>query len=347
MLDTLVDPVQSAKAAGLRYTSDCKPGIQRQRVGRGFSYFDPEGKRIPPSPERDRIKALAIPPAWTDVWICPHPQGHLQATGRDAKGRKQYRYHPEWRRLRNQVKFDRLVPFGHALPTLRQQTAAHLQLKGMPREKVLATVVQLLEKTLIRVGNDEYARRNQSFGLTTLRDRHVDVGHSKVTFEFRGKSGVEHAISLQDRRLAKIIRQCQDIPGYELFQYFDEDQQRQTIDSGDVNDYLRRVTGADFTAKDFRTWKGTVLAASHLIEVHDFASQKQAEQYVRKMIKFVAQQLGNRPTTCRKYYIHPSIIDTYIEAKLATLMRQKLPALSHLSATEKGVLSVLQHIASV
>ncbi|WP_010479359.1 DNA topoisomerase IB [Acaryochloris sp. CCMEE 5410] len=347
MSDTLVDPVQSAKAAGLRYTNDNQPGIRRQRVGKGFSYFDVEGSRIPSSPERDRIKALAIPPAWTDVWICPYPQGHLQATGRDAKGRKQYRYHPEWRRLRNQVKFDRLLPFGHALPTLRQQTAAHLQLSGMPREKVLATVVQLLEKTLIRVGNDEYARRNQSFGLTTLRDRHVDVDHSQITFEFRGKSGVEHAISIEDQRLANIIRKCQDIPGYELFQYIDADQQRQTIDSGDVNDYLQWMTGADFTAKDFRTWKGTVLAASNLIEVHDFTSQKQAEQYVREMIKAVAQQLGNRPATCRKYYIHPGIIDTYIEEKLATLMQQKLSDLSHLSAAEKGVLSVLQHIASV
>lgn len=347
VLDPLLDPVQSAKAAGLRYTTDSQPGIQRQRVGRGFSYIDPNGNRIPPSPERDRIKALVIPPAWTDVWICPHSHGHLQATGRDARGRKQYRYHPEWRRLRSQVKFDRLLPFGLTLPSLRQQTAAHLKLKGMPREKVLATVVQLLEKTLIRVGNDEYARRNQSFGLTTMRDRHVDIDQSQVTFEFRGKSGVEHAITLEDRRLAKIIQQCQEIPGYELFQYFDAEKRRQTIDSGDVNDYLQYITGADFTAKDFRTWKGTVLAANALAKVSDFEDQKQAEQHVREIIKSVAQQLGNRPTTCRKYYVHPGIIDSYIEAKLLTLMQKKLEDLPQLSPEEQGVLAILQQISSV
>lgn len=345
MLDTLIEPVHSAKAAGLRYISDSMPGIQRQRAGRGFSYFDTTGERIPPSPERDRIKSLAIPPAWTDVWICPHPQGHLLATGRDAKGRKQYRYHPEWRRLRSQVKFDRLLPFGLALPRLRQQTAAHLKLKGMPREKVLATVVQLLEKTLIRVGNDEYARRNQSFGLTTMRNRHVDVDQSHLTFEFRGKSGVQHAITLEDRRLANIIQRCQELPGYELFQYFDEDKRRQTIDSGDVNDYLQHLTGSDFTAKDFRTWKGTVLATKALANARDFEDQKQAEKHVVEVIKIVAQHLGNRPATCRKYYVHPGIIDAYIEATLLTLMQQKLENLPRLSQAEQGVLSVLKQLS--
>lgn len=265
--------------------------------------------------------------------------------GRDVKGRKQYRYHPEWRRLRSRVKFDRLLPFGLALPNLRQQTAAHLSLKGMPREKVLATVVQLLEKTLIRVGNNEYARHNQSFGLTTMRDRHVEIDQSQVTFEFRGKSGVQHTITLEDRRLAKIIQQCQEIPGYELFQYFDDDKRWQTIDSGDVNDYLQHLTGADFTAKDFRTWNGTVLAASALAKVNDFEDRKQAEKHVIDIIKIVAQQLGNRPATCRKYYVHPGIIDSYIEAKLLGLMQKKLEDLPRLSMEEQGVLSLLQQIS--
>ncbi|MEO0377562.1 MAG: DNA topoisomerase IB [Cyanobacteria bacterium P01_A01_bin.17] len=323
MSNLLADPVQSARAAGLRYVSDDRPGIQRQKVGRGFSYIDLDGDRIPPSPERDRIQALAIPPAWTEVWICPNPQGHLQATGRDAKGRKQYRYHPEWRRLRSRAKFDRLLPFGLVLPTLRQRTTQHLKLKGLPREKVLATVVQLLGKTLIRVGNDQYARRNRSFGLTTLRDRHVEIEEGQVTFEFRGKSGVEHAITLEDPRLAKIVQQCQEIPGYELFQYFDENKQRQTVDSGDVNVYLRQITGSDFTAKDFRTWAGTVLTTAELIKVSDFEDDQQAQKYVRETVKAVAKQLGNRPATCRKYYIHPVIIEAYVEAKLIAMMEKQ------------------------
>lgn len=349
MSNLLADPVQSARAAGLRYVSDDRPGIQRQKVGRGFSYIDPDGNRIPPSPERDRIQSLAIPPAWTEVWICPNPQGHLQATGRDAKGRKQYRYHPEWRRLRSQAKFDRLLPFGMALPALRQQTTQHLRLKGLPREKVLATVVQLLGKTFIRVGNDQYARRNRSFGLTTLRDRHVEIEAGQVTFEFRGKSGVEHTITLEDPRLTKIVQQCREIPGYELFQYFDENKQRQTVDSGDVNVYLRQATGSDFTAKDFRTWAGTVLTAAELIKVSNFEDDQQAQRYVRETIKAVARQLGNRPATCQKYYIHPVIIDTYIEAKLIAMMeesRSKLQSYAQLSAHETGVLSILQQTSA-
>ncbi|PZD71214.1 hypothetical protein C1752_07490 [Acaryochloris thomasi RCC1774] len=349
MSNLLADPVQSARAAGLRYVSNDRPGIQRQKVGRGFSYIDLDGNRIPPSPERDRIQALAIPPAWTEVWICPHPQGHLQATGRDAKGRKQYRYHPEWRRLRSRAKFDRLLPFGLVLPTLRQHTTQHLKLKGLPREKVLATVVQLLGKTLIRVGNDQYARRNRSFGLTTLRDRHVEIEEGQVTFEFRGKSGVEHAITLEDPRLAKIVQQCQEIPGYELFQYFDENKQRQTVDSGDVNVYLQQITGSDFTAKDFRTWAGTVLTAAELIKISDFEDDRQAQKHVRETVKAVAKQLGNRPATCRKYYIHPVIIETYIEAKLIAMMEKRRSELEHhaqLSAHETGVLSILHQTSS-
>ncbi|MGB7417158.1 MAG: DNA topoisomerase IB [Thermosynechococcaceae cyanobacterium] len=346
MSTLLCDPVQSAKSAGLRYVSDDQPGIERQKVGRGFSYIDLDGNRIAPSPERDRIQALAIPPAWTDVWICPNPQGHLQATGRDAKGRKQYRYHPQWQRLRNRAKFDRLLPFGMALSSVRQQTAQHLKLKGLPREKVLATVVRLLEKTLIRVGNDQYARRNQSFGLTTLRDRHVEIEKGQVTFEFRGKSGVEHAITLEDPRLAKIIQQCQDIPGYELFQYFDENKQRQTVDSGDVNVYLQQTMGTDFTAKDFRTWAGTVLTAAELLKVSDFEDDKQAQQYVRETVKTVARQLGNRPATCRKYYIHPAIIEIYIEAQLGGMMKTlQLERLPQLSSHELGVLSILHQLS--
>lgn len=322
-LAIVTDPVQSAQKVGLHYVTDATSGIQRRAAGRGFCYFDADGNRVCDRETLARIKSLVIPPAWKNVWICSLPHGHLQATGYDAKGRKQYRYHSEWRGHRNQNKFNRMIAFGLVVPTIREQTEHHLKVSGLTREKVLATVVQLLEKTLIRVGNDEYALKNRSFGLTTMRDRHVTFsGNSQVKFQFRGKSGVEHEIELSDRRLAKIIKQCQDIPGHELFQYLDETGQRQTISSGDVNSYLRTITGQDFTAKDFRTWSGTVQAALELKTIGDAHSQTEAKKNITQAVKNVAQLLGNRPATCRKYYIHPSILDAYAEGTLIPFLNQ-------------------------
>jgi DNA topoisomerase-1 len=315
-LKLITDPVESAKIAGLRYVTDDSPGIRRQRRGRGFSYIDVDGERITDSSELKRLKSLVIPPAFEDVWICPMPNGHLQATGRDAKGRKQYRYHPRWCKIRSQTKFNRMIPFCAALPLIREQTERDLALRGLPREKVLAVVVRLLETTFIRVGNAEYAQENNSYGLTTLRDRHVEFSGSTVHFHFKGKSGVKHDIAVSDRRLAKIVKRCRDIPGYELFQYFDDQDQRQTIDSEDVNTYVRNIAGDDFTAKDFRTWAGTMLAARELKQLEPFESQTQAKKNVTQAIKAVAKQLGNRPATCRKYYVHPAIIEAYLEGNL-------------------------------
>ncbi|MBD2460915.1 DNA topoisomerase IB [Oscillatoria sp. FACHB-1407] len=321
-LAVVTDPIQSAEKAGLHYVTDTVPGIQRKASGRGFCYYDADGSRVCDRDTLARIKSLVIPPAWKNVWICTLSHGHLQATGYDAKGRKQYRYHPDWRGHRNQNKFNRMVAFGLVLPKVREQTDRHLQLSNLPREKVLATVVQLLEKTHIRVGNDEYAVKNSSFGLTTMRDDHVSFSGSQVKFQFRGKSGVEHDIELSDRRLAKIVKRCQDIPGHELFQYIDEDGQRQTIHSGDVNSYLRSITGEDFTAKDFRTWSGTVQAALELKDLGTASSQTEAKKNITQAIKNVAEKLGNRPATCRKYYVHPAVLEAYSEGTLIPLLEQ-------------------------
>ncbi len=311
-----VDPVESAKAAGLRYVSDDIPGIRRRKSGKGFTYLDPKGQTVRDPKELRRIQALAIPPAWTDVWICPSRNGHLQATGRDARGRKQYRYHPEWRNVRDETKFGKMIAFGDALPKIRERVEEDLSRRGLPREKVVATVVKLLETTLIRIGNKEYVKQNKSFGLTTLRDGHVDIEGSKLRFEFRGKSGKEHQVEVQDRRLARIVRQCRDLPGQSLFQYLDEEGARQSISSEDVNAYLREITGEDFTAKDFRTWGGTVLALSALLEVGLCESEKDANKAVVETIKRVAGELGNRPAICRKYYVHPLVIESFVEGKL-------------------------------
>ena len=309
-----LDPVESAKAAGLRYVDDeTTRGIRRLGSTSRVRYLDPNGRTVSDPAELQRIRALAIPPAWTDVWICPIPNGHLQATGRDARGRKQYRYHARWREVRDEVKYGRLIAFAEALPRIRQRTDADLQRPGLPREKVLAAVVQLLEKTLIRVGNEEYARQNGSVGLTTMRDAHAKIEGGKVRFEFRGKSGIEHAIDLEDRRLAKIVKACRDLPGYELFQYIDEAGERQVIDSADVNAYLREISGEDFTAKDFRTWAGTVLAAQALAAVAEFKSNSEAKRNVVKAIESVAKRLGNTKAVCRKCYIHPAILDAYMD----------------------------------
>jgi len=318
----IIDPEASAKAAGLRYVSDEPPGIRRQRAGRGFTYLGVDGRPIHDPEVLHRLKSLGIPPAWTEVWICPLPHGHLQATGRDAKGRKQYRYHPRWRVARDETKYGRMVAFGEALPLIRKQVEHDLALAGLPRAKVLATVLRLLETTLIRVGNEEYARVNRSFGLTTLRDRHVDIAGTTLRFHFRGKSGQEHTVETSDRRLARIVRRCQEIPGQELFQYGDDEGQRRTIDSTDVNEYLRQISGQDFTSKDFRTWNGTVLAIQALQACGTGESAAQAKKAVVEAIKTVAAQLGNTPAICRKCYVHPAVIEAYLEGSLLRMLQR-------------------------
>ena len=343
-----VDPVESAKAAGLRYVSDDMPGIRRRKKGKGFTYTDPKGETVRDAKTLERIRKLAIPPAWTDVWICPQANGHLQATGRDARGRKQYRYHAEWRTVRDETKFGKMMVFGEALPQIRARVEQDLALRGLPRQKVLAAVVKLLETTLIRVGNREYMKQNNSFGLTTLRDGHVDIQGSTLRFEFRGKSGKDHSVEIQDRRLARVVKQCRDIPGQTLFQYLDDDGVRQKISSEDVNAYLREITGQDFTAKDFRTWGGTVLALSALLEVGACESEKEANKAVVQMIKQVSAELGNRPAICRKYYVHPVVIDTFVQGKLVDVLSdavkesQEEDATGGLRKLEAQVLALLK-----
>ncbi|HEY5089890.1 MAG TPA: DNA topoisomerase IB, partial [Polyangia bacterium] len=326
------DPALAAEAAHLHYVHDRVPGLRRRVTGRTtrvgkrlvpqFAVEDHLGRRIRDEATLSRVRALAIPPAWTDVWICPRPNGHLQATGRDARGRKQYRYHCRWREERDGTKYARLVHFGSALPVLRRRVAADLERRGLPRPKVLATVVRLLETTFIRVGNEEYARSNRSFGLTTLEDRHVDFRGGVIRFHFRGKSGVFHQVAVDDPKLARIVRQCRDIPGQELFQYRDEAGNAQTIDSADVNGYIRELTGDEFTAKDFRTWAGTVLAAVALHEIATSVTRARARSPrparatasgVARAIEQVAARLGNTPSVCRKCYVHPAVISAYLE----------------------------------
>jgi DNA topoisomerase-1 len=291
------------------------------RAGRGFRYVDGDGNPIRDESVLARIRSLVIPPAWTDVWICSTANGHLQATGRDAKGRKQHRYHPRWRQVRDEAKYERMIAFARILPAIRERTEQDLARPGLPREKVLATVVRLLETTLIRVGNEEYARQNRSFGLTTLRDSHVDVSGSRLEFRFRGKSGREHVVDLQDRRLSRIVKRCQELPGYELFQYLDDQGERRSIESADVNAYLREVSGQDFTAKDFRTWAGTVLAAWALAELREVSTKKQVTRNVVRAIERVAERLGNTPAVCRKCYVHPAVIDAYLDGSLIDTLR--------------------------
>jgi DNA topoisomerase-1 len=338
---------ESARIAALRYVNDGRTeGIRRAGSKHRVRYVQPNGRTVSDPAELARIKSLAIPPAWSNVWICPDPRGHLQATGRDARGRKQYRYHPRWREVRDEVKYGRLIAFARALPRIRRRTAADIRKNGLTRDKVLAAVVQLLEKTLIRVGNEEYARDNGSVGLTTMRDRHATISGTVVRFEFRGKSRVEHAIDLHDARLAKIVKACRGLPGYELFQYVDGRGQRQTIDSADVNAYLRETTGEDFTAKDFRTWAGTVLAAKALAEMATFKSNAEARRHVVKAIESVAKRLGNTTAVCRKCYIHPAILDAYMgRATIATLKaRAARPATSRsaLSGEEAAVVGIIE-----
>ena len=304
--------VAAAEQAGLQYVSDQRPGYGRRAKGKHFQYFDTEGKLIRDEQRLYRLKRLAIPPAWTNVWICPSPNGHVQAIGRDARGRKQYRYHERWREVRDENKFDRLAQFAKALPDIRRRVAQDLKLPALPRRKVLATIVRLLERTFIRIGNEEYARENKSFGLTTLKNRHVKVRGAEVRFRFRGKSKRPHEVDVTDRRVAKVIAKCQDLPGQDLFQYVDGDGEVQDITSQDVNQYLREIAGEDFTAKDFRTWGGTVLAAMALSTQQDFQTKKQAKSNIKTAICAVAELLGNTPAVCRKCYVHPMIVEAYL-----------------------------------
>jgi DNA topoisomerase-1 len=317
------DPAKAAIAVALKYTSDEAPGIRRKKVGTGFMYAGPTGKGIRDEATLRRIHALVIPPAWTEVWICPSTDGHLQATGRDARGRKQYRYHPRFREVREQAKYERMMAFAKSLPRIRRRVRRDLKLPGLPREKVLAAVVKLLEITLIRVGNDEYAKSNRSFGLTTLRDKHAKIQGAKIRFDFNGKSGVAHEIDLTDARLAKIVKQCQDLPGQELMQYLDEEGKVRDVGSADVNDYIHEIAGDEFTAKDFRTWAGTVLAAMALQETKAFDSQAQAKKNIIQAIESVAEKLGNTRAVCRKCYIHPAVLDSYLDGSLGRMLEKK------------------------
>ncbi len=344
-------PAASAEAAGLVYLTDDRPGISRKRRGTQFTYFDPSGRRITDAATLDRIRALAIPPAWTDVWIAPSARAHLQATGRDARGRKQYRYHASWRAHRDDTKYNRLLAFAHALPTVRQQASADLAGPQLTKRKVVAAIVQLLEKTLIRIGNEEYARQNGSFGLTTMRDEHVEIHGSELRFEFTGKSGIAHELTLRDPRLARVVKRCQELPGQALFQYISEEGTRQTVDSADINEYLREVSGADFTAKDFRTWAGTVLATQALCGVKVPSTKAETKRTLVQAVECVARRLGNTKAVCRKCYIHPIVFEAFAESALSSLgdlandepglhaRRETAPSLSRI---ETLVLALLQ-----
>ena len=346
---TPTDPIASARAAGLRYVYDSKPGITRHRSGKAFRYTTPEGKPLRDPETLARIKSIVIPPAWTDVWISPIPNGHLQATGRDARGRKQSRYHPDWRTARDEAKYEHMLHFGKALPAIRQRVAHDLALPGLPREKVLATILRLMETTYIRVGNETYARENHSYGLTTMRRRHVTIEGTHLTFNFKGKSGVAHTINLTDRRLARIVKACHDTPGYELFDYLDHDGHPHAITSTDVNEYLDAITppNSHFTAKDFRTWAGTVLACTLLraCETCDKPTQTQLKRDIVGAIKQVSHQLGNTPSVCRKCYIHPAILDSYLTNSMPTLLknlRTPKPNSTALQPEEIAMLHLLQ-----
>lgn len=317
----------TVEAAGLVYVTDADPGIRRIRAGRGFSYRDGAGRLLRDASALARIRSLAIPPAYTDVWICPLPNGHIQATGRDAKGRKQYRYHADWHGLRDATKYERLLEFGESLPALRRRIAADMAPRGLSRGKVLATIVALLENTLIRVGNADYVRQNDSFGLTTLRDGHVTAAATELRFRFKGKSGRTWNLSVRDRRIARIVRACQDLPGQHLFQYLDDDGRQVAVTSADVNSYLREISGRDITAKDFRTWAGTVLAARAIAEALPPETAAAGKRSLRAAIETVAARLGNTPTIARKSYVHPEIVRAYLEEEVFHVLRVELSEL--------------------
>ena len=338
-----VDPYESARIAGLRYVSDAQPGITRRRAGTGWTYHSPDGTAVRDRGQLRRIRSLAIPPAWSDVWICPVSHGHLQAVGFDARGRKQYRYHSLYRQVRDATKYSRMLAFGKALPGIRARVAEDLKLSGLPRNRVLATMVRLLETTGIRVGNEEYRKQNESFGLTTLRNRHVQIEGRTLHFHFKGKSGQMQDLEVTDRRLSRIVHDCQCIPGHELFQYLDDEGQPAKIDSGDVNEYLREIAGEDFTAKDFRTWSGTRQAVLALEQIGPAESATAARRNVVEAVKIAAHKLGNRAATCRKYYIHPAIVDAYTDGTLfEALASSEAPADSRgLAREERAMMQVL------
>jgi DNA topoisomerase-1 len=344
---TPADPREAAESAGLVYVSDEERGIRRERKGDGFVYFKANGEPLKDEAALERIRKLAIPPAYTDVWICPRANGHLQATGRDARGRKQYRYHPQFREVRESTKYEHMMEFAKALPDIRAKLAEHMALRGLPREKVLATVVHLLETTLIRVGNDDYAKENKSYGLTTLRTPHVKVEGSELRFQFKGKSGKMWRLQVKDRRIARIIRACQELPGQRLFQYRDEDGEVREVTSADVNAYLKETTGRDITAKDFRTWAGTVMAALALREFEAFDTKAAQKKNLRDAIERVSSRLGNTPTICRKCYIHPEVLNAYVEGQLLLEIKEEVEGelrsdLSQLKPEEAAVLAMLE-----
>ena len=338
---TLDDALDTASTAGLRYVNEDMPCIRRRRRGKGWHFVGPDGETITDPDERARIEAIAVPPAWTDVWICPHADGHILAVGRDARGRKQYRYHPRWREVRDRTKFDRMTQFGAALPGIRKITDEHLRQRGLPREKVLALVIRLLDQTLIRIGNEEYAAENESYGLTTLRDDHVAVNGSTVVFDFTGKGGTERQIALRDPKLARIVHQCHELGGHELFAYEDDEGNAVDVTSTDVNTYLRDLTADDYTAKDFRTWGGTVEAARTLAHLGEPESDKEAEKNVLAAIDHAAEKLGNTRAVCRSSYVHPTVPESYVEGDLLDRWRKARTAGS-LDRGERTVLSVLQ-----
>jgi DNA topoisomerase I len=338
----LVEAAQEAGAVGLRYRFDDSPGIRRERRGQHFVYIGPDGQPIDDDDSLARITRLAVPPAWEKVWISPDRNTHILATGRDQRGRKQYRYHPTWRAVRDSTKFDRMIAFAEALPRMRARIDADLRRPGLPREKVLAAIVGLLETSLIRVGNDEYARANRSFGLTTLRDRHVEISGFTVTFDFRGKGGKRHRIKVADRRLARVVRNCRDLPGFELFQYVDDAGERHRVESGDVNAYLHEIAGSAFSAKDFRTWSASVLAATALLETHAFASQTEAKHSLAQAIESVAARLGNTPAICRKCYVHPALIEAFLDRTLAGAFEPRDDGTTDLAPEEAAVLGFLR-----
>ncbi len=346
-VQSIVDPKDAAQSVGLRYVSDARPGIRRRKTGTGFSYARADGSKLSDADVLKRIKALVIPPAWVDVWISPFADGHLQATGRDAKGRKQYRYHALFREVRESTKYEHVVAFADELPTIRKKVHEHMGRRGLPREKVLATVIHLLETTLIRIGNEDYAKQNNSYGLTTLKNRHVAVDGNEVRFRFTGKSGKQWSLRVRDRRVAKIIKACQDLPGQELLQYVDEAGDCQDVTSSDVNAYLKEITGKDVTAKDFRTWAGTVLAAMALNEVESFDSAAQAKRNLREAIEKVAARLGNTPTICRKCYVHPEVLNCYMDGNLVLELKSKAESelrgdVQNLKSEEAAVLALLR-----
>lgn len=345
--DNVVDPRDAAETAGLLYVSDEEPGIRRKKAGKGFTYIRPDGKKVDDKATLERIRSLAIPPAYTDVWICPRANGHIQATGRDAKGRKQYRYHPAFREVRESTKYGHMIEFAKGLPAIRKTIDEHMGLRGLPREKVLATVVHLLENTLIRVGNADYAKQNKSYGLTTLRDPHVKVDGTELRFQFKGKSGKTWRLSVKDRRIARIVKACQDLPGQDLFQYLDDNGEQQSVTSADVNAYLKEITGQDITAKDFRTWAGTVLAAMALAEFEAFDSEAKAKKNIRAAIEQVASRLGNTPTICRKCYVHPEVFSCYLDGALLLEVKNEVEEklredLASLRPEEAAVMALLE-----